>query len=396
MSGRTTRSVIPEPGARLRLRPSVWFAWLTVLMALVIAYGCLYPFRFHLPPDGHGSVLKLLASWREWHGRGDFLSNILLYLPLGFFAALSFPGRFGPHPRLAWTILGGAALSLTIELTQYYDAGRTTAAVNLYCNALGTALGALAGSFFAGDCRIALLRPIWANPAPTLLLAGWLTCSLFRYPAAESGILPGGELLYFAATWLLAGLLLEAILGRRGWRWGFPVLIGVPLLMRAAFAGGPSRADLLGIAVAFVWLLLYGRARGSLIVTAFLLAAAVLDQAAIQPPLRAVAGQFGWTPFAAYMQGSERDILGFLQRGLVYGGMIWLLAEVGLGLIWSAALVAAGVLLADWVACVLLARSGEISDCVIALLIAVILAPLSSLRAVRAPDADAADRPISC
>src|SRR5437764_10381687 len=125
----------------MRAKLSRQYAIVTVGMALMIAYGSLYPFQFSSPPTGPGPVHALLATWANRPGRGDFLSNILLYTPLGFFGALTFADRLRPVMRFLATMLLGAILSVSVELTQYYDVGRDTQAVDAYANVLGTAVG---------------------------------------------------------------------------------------------------------------------------------------------------------------------------------------------------------------------------------------------------------------
>src|SRR5438874_2810124 len=127
-------------GCSMPARSSHQYAIVTLGMALVIAYGSLYPFDFSVPVAGPGPVHALLATWANKPGRGDFLSNVLLYTPLGFFGALTFTERVRPVMRLLNTILLGATLSISMELAQYY-VGRDTQAVDVYANVLGTTIG---------------------------------------------------------------------------------------------------------------------------------------------------------------------------------------------------------------------------------------------------------------
>ena len=92
-------------------------------MAAFIVYGSLYPFDFSVPPHGPGALAVFFASWNARPGRGDFLANILLYMPFGFFFLLGL--RASPR-LLPLTVLAGSLLSLSMELTQYYDVGRDT------------------------------------------------------------------------------------------------------------------------------------------------------------------------------------------------------------------------------------------------------------------------------
>src|SRR5690349_13599716 len=76
---------------RMRGNSSYPPAIVTAGLAVIIAYGSLYPFEFSLPTTGSGPVQALLRTWANTPGRGDFLANVLLYMPLGFFAVLT-PG----------------------------------------------------------------------------------------------------------------------------------------------------------------------------------------------------------------------------------------------------------------------------------------------------------------
>ena len=97
-------------------------------------------FDFHTDVGGIGPLATLLASWNKTPGRGDFISNILLYLPLGFVGATA-PGRRASLRRLMLSSAVGVVLSISVELLQYYDGGRDTEATDFYANTLGTPLG---------------------------------------------------------------------------------------------------------------------------------------------------------------------------------------------------------------------------------------------------------------
>lgn len=58
--------------------------WLLLIVVALIAYGSLYPFNFK-PDAFEGSFVEALRelSWAR-AGRGDRVSNVLLYIPLGF------------------------------------------------------------------------------------------------------------------------------------------------------------------------------------------------------------------------------------------------------------------------------------------------------------------------
>jgi VanZ family protein len=121
------------------------------IIVAVILYGSLYPFTFYHPEGGVGPLKHLVQGWADPPGRGDFIANIFLYLPLGFFLSLAVAGSGRTLPRILLVTLAGGALSMTMELTQYYIAERVSAADDVYANLIGTLLGAIVGNFAGGN-----------------------------------------------------------------------------------------------------------------------------------------------------------------------------------------------------------------------------------------------------
>ena len=108
-------------------------------MIAVIVYGSLYPFTFRQPTAGLIAAARaLFNSWAEAPGRGDFIANIALYTPFGFFAVLAISGIGSAAKRILIAVAAGAILSTCMELAQYYDDSRQTAATDLYANVVGT------------------------------------------------------------------------------------------------------------------------------------------------------------------------------------------------------------------------------------------------------------------
>src|ERR1700685_3001272 len=94
------------------------FVAITAGIVIVIIYGSLFPFHFHrdLLND---PVRALLGTWRTPTGRGDFLANLLLYFPFGLFFVAA-PGRLPKSICVALATLAGSALSVSMELVQFY------------------------------------------------------------------------------------------------------------------------------------------------------------------------------------------------------------------------------------------------------------------------------------
>src|SRR5437764_6926653 len=322
------------------------YAAVTLGMALVIAYGSLYPFNFSVPVAGPGPVRALLATWANRPGRGDFLSNILLYTPLGFFGALTFADRLRPVMRFLATMLLGAILSVSMELTQYYDVGRDTQAVDAYANVLGTAIGALAGVIIGGPRHWGLVSAIAIHRIPALLVAAWgayrlypfvPTIDLHKYwntirPLILSPSLSSYNLFRHTAIWLTIFTLLSKITAEQR-------LLIVPLFASVVLfskiliiSASLSVAEVAGAVVAYlIWLIFYSNRRTYVVMVLVLFAATVIAQRL--EPFQFADHQvpFGWIPFRSFMYGSiDVDVLSFLEKFFLYGGLIWLLAESGI------------------------------------------------------------------
>lgn len=121
------------------------FLWLLAGVLALIVYGSLYPFDFE-SGDVEGGPLAVLRqlSWQR-AGRGDRISNVLLYLPLGFCLFLGLATRLRRRVAGVLAVLAGAILSVAIEVAQAYLPSRVPSLTDLTLNALGTALGAAGG-----------------------------------------------------------------------------------------------------------------------------------------------------------------------------------------------------------------------------------------------------------
>ena len=173
---------------RNSLRPSLIeqrvLRWLFVLYCLFILYGTFIPFRFSSDP------LFVSARWRNFlsppylngvrqFSTLDVVSNVLLFIPFGFFWVGSKSGKsfFVGFLNASFGIgLIGGLFSLAIELGQLYSPGRTASLLDAFCNGSGAALGGIFGYVvfrgLRGALGDALLHAICYRP--TLVLLGLL------------------------------------------------------------------------------------------------------------------------------------------------------------------------------------------------------------------------------
>jgi VanZ family protein len=345
----------------------------------MIAYGSLYPFAFHNVPDGIGPLHTLFYSWDKTPGRGDFLSNIILYMPLGFIGTVTVGKRTGVT-QLALTILIGAGLSFAVETLQYYDPGRDTEATDFYSNVLGTAIGGGIGWFFGQDFRWPLVREISANRAPSLLLVAWLGYRLYPYvptidlhkywdalkPVFLHPQLSPDTLFRHVSIWLGICVMIEKIAGDRRaagliGRFALFLIVSSVLIISTSV----TLAQIAGIVVAFgIWRLLPARVN----VAAAAMGAYVIVFRLHPFVFSSSPGHYSWTPFLSFMQGSiDLDVQSFFEKFFLYGALIWLLAEAGVGRRAATLLVTAIVLGASFAEVFIPGRSAEITDAILAL-----------------------------
>lgn len=127
-------------------------AYLFGFYVFFTVYNTLIPFSFDY---GLGDLPEQLSrvNWKFYFGSEDIaltdiVGNIILFMPFGFLLYMLLFYRGSRHPILLAT-LAGAALSLGIEIVQLFIQSRNSAPHDLLNNALGSWIGAVAGSIYA-------------------------------------------------------------------------------------------------------------------------------------------------------------------------------------------------------------------------------------------------------
>ncbi len=170
----------------------LFYTCLGVAFLAFAIWGSLFPFSLRPITSGEASA----AFWSAWGdgprvwSRSDFLSNVLLFLPLGLFgaSAIDVGAGGGRTAALRWLALfaSGVALSLALEITQAFIPARTSSVVDVLAESLGMAAGIA--------LRRAARRPMdaVARAVSSLIAhASWRERVLLAYSAL------------FAVAWLL-------------------------------------------------------------------------------------------------------------------------------------------------------------------------------------------------
>jgi glycopeptide antibiotics resistance protein len=121
--------------------------------ALFVVYATLLPFQFLLD----SSSLHAKRSWINWNPLvlvsgeptpiADVVSNVALFVPLGFIAFHA-QRRRRLHTTVLRATTAGLVLSAAVEVVQFFTPSRNPATSDVITNTLGAALGALLAAFF--------------------------------------------------------------------------------------------------------------------------------------------------------------------------------------------------------------------------------------------------------
>lgn len=373
------------------LEPANWraingFALLMAIAVVVIIYGSLYPFKFRFPPAGDGPINALLASWAAAPSRGNFIANVLLYIPLGGLEVLSLPYRLGL--RVLLSVIGGITLSLALELAQYFDVGRVTAAEDVYANSLGTILGSFGAICLSQSRRVLSTTALTAKPIPLALIAAWAGYRLYPYvPAVDLhkywlAVKPilyrptlSVEPLYRHTTiWLTIFALIGALVGQRRALIVVPLFCACMLSARVLIIGTMlSTAEVAGaVAAVCLWPVSILLPNRQLAAALFVLLGLAVILERLQPfQFHFMARDFGWLPFLSLMAGSITvNVMAFFEKSFLYGSLLYLFTEAGGRLRIATLVVGAALLTTSWAQIYLPGRSAEITDLIIVLLLA--------------------------
>ncbi len=157
-----------------------------VLIVILIGYGSLYPFNFHEAHLSNINFLQWLFNWEHRTTRGDILGNVLLFIPFGFFGALSLRKQLQKNFWF-WSLLfivSGVSYALFLQVLQIYLPSRVSTSGDALFNLLGLMLGFCFSVFIASrhlahwldnDNLVAHLS------IPLILCICWLSYQLFPF-----------------------------------------------------------------------------------------------------------------------------------------------------------------------------------------------------------------------
>lgn len=313
----------------------------------LVVYGTMFPFNFSATAHDGGLLDAFLDSASILPSRGDLLSNVVLFLPFGFFGMQALSARLPVFARYALVFALGFGTSVGIECAQFYLPSRTTSFYDLGLNTLSTLIGATGGrlnwqKLVAGGVAGARPRSIF----PIFLVAAWLGYRLFPYvptidfqhvkdaikPLIDMSAAAPADIIRHFAMALAVARLSEAIVGPRLAALGFvAAVLGViaakPFIMTKII----NPAEVIGATAAVLaWFAAVRWLKFRTGLVAIVLVAGIAAQGLVPFELRAVPADFSFVPFGGFEKGSMLlNLQTFMEKVFLYGSLVWLVGQAG-------------------------------------------------------------------
>jgi VanZ family protein len=365
-----------------------------IILCLII-YGSLYPWQFHAVPFATVSVSVFLHSWPASLHRfvvRDTIVNVILYAPLGIFGYLWSAQYFRKSAAMAVVMAFSVVLSTGVELAQLFEPSRYSSAFDVVCNLTGALAGAAVARVYSqslvplvswGD-RISL-RPF---SSATILLLCWIayqTIPLFPQLSTTQLIVKirslGGaaswslvEMSAGIVDWLAVAAVVDEVVEPAGSRFvltALMLLLPVRLLLDTRSVTG---AECVGASLALMIRSRFLSKPGKRFSLLTSLSVAALVSRGLAPFQFTAHGQFSWVPFAASLSYEQAAaFVVFFRKCFLYGVAVWLAGKAGCRYIAGALGIAAILAAIEAAQLRLPGRTPEITDPLLALIMAGIL-----------------------
>lgn len=311
------RAAEPSRRPSTAARQALW-----AVVALLIGYGSLYPFRFHFP----GLPLVSLLHVPLWTRPSDVFGNVLLFVPWGL--AGWWAGRGTAGHRALPVFVAGLAYALLLQVLQLWLPMRTASLGDVFWNVSGLIVGLALAPWLRDAPRTACgaILAAWLLglllPLLPLLPADGHRAWLREAQTALAPPSPAALVWHIAGGWLCVRLLLALGRGPRA----VAALIAAVLLLRPALPEAPLDPALaLGLPFGALCAV-FGRERGDGPLIALLLVAYTFD--GLWPFVWRPVGVVALLPFDSLLHGSMLNNLRHLTARLaIYAGVQWLVQQ---------------------------------------------------------------------
>jgi len=152
-NGFTTAALEPRSHQSDQIRSVIGFGVWSWIAAILVIYGSLIPFDFHVP----NLQARLATAARTLDFRAALLDdvgiNVLLYIPLGALFAISLRKtgvRFG---AAFFAVVMAAGISIAVEMLQIFLPSRVPSMLDVVLNIGGASAGAISACLFMGQLQ---------------------------------------------------------------------------------------------------------------------------------------------------------------------------------------------------------------------------------------------------
>jgi VanZ family protein len=373
-----------------------------LLLAILIAYGSLYPFDFTWPESAGAALRQMLSNVHPWTSKGDALGNLLLFLPWGLASA----AQARPAKHLASAL--GLALAVLLQILQIGLPSRDAALADIIWNGAGIYIGQFALAPVAQRLRATRTNLLEDNPLPCLLLLAWLLIqTLPCIPSLDFALLRAGIRAFLAPRpWSLAAFVVTfasiLVLGHAALilaptrtlalaalAAALPIVLGARLFI---IQNTPHWHEAAAMMAGYIGVLAL-RQPQRIAPFAFVAMLLGLTLAALAPyEFSSPSGSFGWLPFASLLRGNRVDNLReLLEIAWHCAALLWLAHNMGARLQGIGIFIVFWVLLLEIVQLWLPARGADATPALICALIIPSLIRLSRRKPEAAPVSRQAD-----
>ncbi|NVK22033.1 MAG: VanZ family protein [Kangiellaceae bacterium] len=371
----------------------IWY-----IVIFFIAYGSLYPFNFDLSRQIPDDLMAWLLNWEQRTIRSDVIANVLLFIPFGFFGALTIQQETRRYPLLSIVLmlLGGVVFASLLQLLQFYLPSRVPHAADATINSIGILIG-IALAAYTNSQRINRLIPerlrFRLTPALVVLVL-WLGWQFFPYiPVFEgkqfgkglSGIVNSQWSLHTWLLNLLFWLVFFYVLQRvvqKSYRLGLLIALSVFILIikLSMFRSQLGWSELSSVPLALlIHQLTSERLRSILIALGALMA--LLWQNLYPWQWQQELNGFQWVPFKGFLQGSTwYNLSTLLRESLLLASIAYFFGRWLNSYRTSAAILFLTVVLMTGLQLCLSGKQPDITTLIMALVIGILIERLSKLR----------------
>lgn len=320
--------------------------FLFAMIIALITYGSLYPFDFSLSQLSNEKMYHFLYSFKKLSGKGDILSNIILFVPYGFIGFFIVDSRRNVYLRLSLVVLSGIIFSAALQAGQLLLSRRDPLLQDVIWNTMGILVGV--GIAFPQKTLeiVERIRKDISFSIPVLLIGSWVAVQLFPFvptidlqsfknnlkPFLLHPLLSHHEVIKHAVAWMVAAVIWNSA-DKKSTRY-LPLVILVTLgLQISIIQNGLNISEFTGAVLALIIWQLLRRIPSRTVVVLCMLVVMMTTQRLSPWVLRKTPAAFNWIPFSGFLEGSMFVNARILcEKFFLFGSLLWLLRDTGLGM----------------------------------------------------------------